>query len=52
MLVSVLVGAIRTAAEYSNDPAELLANLNDRFIGRTNGGFSTALVTTSLQTAS
>jgi hypothetical protein len=43
MLVSVLVGAIRGAAEYTSNPAELLANLNDRLIGRTNGGFSTAL---------
>ncbi|MGO9338299.1 MAG: PP2C family protein-serine/threonine phosphatase [Terracidiphilus sp.] len=44
MLVSVLVGAIRGAAEYTKDPAELLASLNDRLIGRTHGGFSTALV--------
>jgi hypothetical protein len=42
MLVSVLVGAIRGVAEYTNDPAELLANLNERLVGR--GGFSTALV--------
>ncbi|MGA7343533.1 MAG: SpoIIE family protein phosphatase [Terracidiphilus sp.] len=44
MLVSVLVGAIRGVAEYTSDPAELLANLNQRLIGRTSGGFSTALV--------
>jgi serine/threonine protein phosphatase PrpC len=44
MLVSVLIGAIRGAAEYTNDPAELLARLNERLIGRTQGGFSTALV--------
>ncbi|HEY1900999.1 MAG TPA: PP2C family protein-serine/threonine phosphatase [Terracidiphilus sp.] len=43
MLVSVLVGAIRTANAYSQSPAELLAQLNDRLIGRTHGGFSTAL---------
>ena len=43
MLVSVLVGAIRGVAEYTTDPAELLANLNQRLIGRVNGGFSTAL---------
>jgi hypothetical protein len=30
MLVSVLVGAIRGVAEYTSDPAELLANLNQR----------------------
>jgi phosphoserine phosphatase RsbU/P len=44
MLVSVLVGAIRGAAEYTKSPAELLANLNERLIGRAHGGFSTALV--------
>ena len=44
MLVSVLVGAIRGVAEYTSDPGELLANLNERLIGRTGGGFSTALV--------
>jgi hypothetical protein len=43
MLVSVLVGAIRGIAEYTTDPSEILANLNDRLIGRTQGGFSTAL---------
>jgi serine phosphatase RsbU (regulator of sigma subunit) len=43
MLVSVLVGAIRTAAAYSQSPAEILAQLNDRLVGRTHGGFSTAL---------
>jgi hypothetical protein len=43
MLVSVLVGAIRGVAEYTTEPAELLANLNQRLIGRVNGGFSTAL---------
>jgi hypothetical protein len=44
MLVSVLVGAIRAVAEYIAEPAELLANLNERLIGRVHGGFSTALV--------
>jgi hypothetical protein len=43
MLVSVLVGAIRTAASYTNEPHEILSQLNDRLIGRTEGGFSTAL---------
>jgi sigma-B regulation protein RsbU (phosphoserine phosphatase) len=43
MLVSVLVGAIRATAEFSKDPAELLGHLNERLIGRTNGGFSTTL---------
>jgi hypothetical protein len=43
MLVSVLVGAIRTAAAYSQVPAEILAQLNDRLMGRTDGGFATAM---------
>jgi phosphoserine phosphatase RsbU/P len=43
MLVSVLVGATRTAAVYSQSPQEVLAQLNERLIGRTHGGFSTAL---------
>jgi len=44
MLVSVLVGAIRSAAQYTEEPAELLANLNERLVGRGGGSFSTALV--------
>jgi phosphoserine phosphatase RsbU/P len=43
MLVSVLVGAIRTAAVYSQSPSEVLSQLNHRLVGRTHGGFSTAL---------
>ncbi len=44
MLVSVLVGSIRSTAEFTSDPAELLAHLNQRLIGRTKGGgFSTAI---------
>jgi hypothetical protein len=43
MLVSVVIGAIRGVAGYTQDPAELLANLNERLIGRTHGSFSTAL---------
>jgi drug/metabolite transporter (DMT)-like permease len=44
MLVSVLIGAIRGVADYTEDPAEMLANLNERLVGRAGGGFSTALV--------
>ena len=43
MLVSVLVGSIRTAAEDTHDPALILRKLNDRLLGRVHGGFSTAL---------
>jgi hypothetical protein len=43
MLVSVLVGAIRGVAEYTQEPAELLANLNQRLVGHVAGGLATAL---------
>ena len=43
MLVSLLVGAIRTIAEETTDPARILRSLHDRLTGRTGGGFSTAL---------
>jgi hypothetical protein len=43
MLVSVIVGAISGISEYTRDPAELLAGLNERLVGRAGGGFSTAL---------
>jgi phosphoserine phosphatase RsbU/P len=43
MLVSVLVGAIRGVADYTHDPAEMLANLNERLVGRGGSGFSTAM---------
>lgn len=43
MLVAVLVGAIRSTAEQSFDPAEMLAMLNRRLIGRSGGHFATCL---------
>jgi hypothetical protein len=43
MLVSLLVGAIRTAAEDTHSPEKLLHRLNERLFGRSSGGFSTAL---------
>jgi hypothetical protein len=43
MMVSMLVGSIRTAAEQTTDPAQILRTLHDRLIGRTAGGFSTAI---------
>jgi hypothetical protein len=43
MLVSVLVGATRTAAQYDPSPAAILGQLNAHLVGRTNGGFCTAL---------
>jgi stage II sporulation SpoE-like protein len=43
MLVSMLVGSIRATAEETNDPVLMLRRLHDRLIGRTGGGFATAL---------
>jgi serine phosphatase RsbU (regulator of sigma subunit) len=44
MLVSVVVGAVRGVAEFTQNPAELLSNLNERLVGRAGGAFSTALI--------
>jgi hypothetical protein len=43
MLVSVLVGAIRTETAHGADPATLLCSLNDRIMGRSQSGFTTCL---------
>ena len=43
MLVSMLVGTIRTIADETQDPARILNKLHERLIGHTNGAFSTAL---------
>jgi hypothetical protein len=43
MLVSMLVGSIRTAAEDSSDPVLMLRRLHDRLLGRAVGGFATAV---------
>lgn len=43
MLVSMLVGSIRILAEDTHDPVLILCKLHDRLMGRTRGGFSTAL---------
>jgi sigma-B regulation protein RsbU (phosphoserine phosphatase) len=43
MMVSVLVGAIRTEATHTSDPATLLTSLNERIFGRSQGGFTTCL---------
>ena len=43
MLVAVLVGSIRTLAQITSDPAVILAEMNARLMGRSNGGFSTCL---------
>jgi hypothetical protein len=41
MTVSLIVGAVRTLAERDSNPAAVLAGLNRRLIGRTQGGFAT-----------
>ena len=43
MLVSMLVGSIRTAAEDSHDPARMLGKLHDRLVGRAGGAVTTAI---------
>jgi len=41
MTVSLVVGTLRTLAEHDPSPAAILAGLNRRLIGRTQGGFVT-----------
>jgi hypothetical protein len=43
MAVSLIVGATRMIAEYTSNPAEVLAGLNRRLYGRLSGGFVTAI---------
>jgi len=43
MMVSVLVGAIRAEAAHGMDPAAILRCLNERTMGRSQGGFTTCL---------
>jgi len=43
MLISVLVGAIRTEASRGTDPVSMLLCLNERMMGRAHGGFTTCL---------
>jgi hypothetical protein len=44
MMVSLLVGAFNALAETTNSPAQLLAGLNRRILGRNHGGFTTCLI--------
>jgi hypothetical protein len=43
MAVSMIVGAVRTLAEATSSPAQILAGLNRRLSGRLQGGFATAI---------
>jgi hypothetical protein len=44
MAVSLIVGAVRALARFSPRPSELLAELNQRLVGRIQGGFATCIV--------
>ena len=44
MAVSLIIGALRTLAEVTTDPAQVLVGLNRRLDGRLSGGFATCLV--------
>ena len=44
MTVSLLVGTVRTLAHYTQRPAEILAAMNTRMLGRSQGGFTTCIV--------
>jgi Stage II sporulation protein E (SpoIIE) len=44
MTVSLIVGALRTIADYTQSPAAILAGLNRRLLGRTDGGFATCVI--------
>jgi hypothetical protein len=43
MAVSLIVGVIRTLADSTSSPAEILTGLNRRLSGRLQGGFATAI---------
>jgi hypothetical protein len=43
MQVAVLVGSARTLAHITSDPGQILAEMNERLVGKTSGGFSTCL---------
>jgi hypothetical protein len=44
MNVALIVGTVRTLAEFESGPGDILAGLNRRLVGRMQGGFTTALV--------
>ncbi len=44
MTVSLLVGTARTLAHYIDGPGEFLSAMNERMLGRSQGGFTTCLV--------
>jgi len=44
MTVSLIVGTLRTLADYTQEPAEILGGLNRRLCGRVQDGFATCVV--------
>lgn len=44
MMVSMLVGAVRTELRHTASPAELLTALNERMLDQSQGGFATCLI--------
>ena len=44
MIVSMIVGMLRTLSSFTEEPAEILDELNRRLCGQTQGGFATCLV--------
>jgi len=44
MTVSLIVGTLRTLADYTQSPAQILNGLNRRLLGRTDGGFATCVI--------
>lgn len=43
MTVSLLVGTVRTLAHFTQSPGAILAAMNQRMLGRSQGGFTTCL---------
>ena len=43
MIVSMLIGMLHTISKISEDPAQILAELNSRLFERKHGGFVTCL---------
>jgi serine phosphatase RsbU (regulator of sigma subunit) len=44
MTVSLLVGTVRTLAHFTQSPGAILSAMNQRMLGRSQGGFTTCLV--------
>jgi hypothetical protein len=44
MVVALIVGALRTATEFTTAPASLMSMLNERLFGRMKSGFATCMI--------